>query len=89
MQNHRLGIHSDKIWADLTTHNILKIPHNLFGRSAQFTKIFGIFEKKNCFGVSIVRDVDICNSYKMTIKNYNDIKKYFGMICNYFMYLDI
>ena len=28
-----------------------KIPQNLFGRSAQLTKIFGIFEKKTLIGV--------------------------------------
>ena len=35
MQNHRLVIHSDKIWADSTTKSILKS-----------AKIFGILKKK-------------------------------------------
>ena len=46
-KNHGLGIHSDKTWADTSTKNTLKYittrpNHNLFGRSAQSAKIFGI-----------------------------------------------
>ena len=53
MESHESGIHSDKIVGDISYYypKYRKIPHNLFGRSAQLAKIFGIFEKKNSLGV--------------------------------------
>ena len=51
MKKYRLGIHGDKIWADKYYPKYPKIPHNLFGRSAQSAKIFWIFEKKLSLGV--------------------------------------
>ena len=54
MQNHGLGIHRDKIWADNNNLKYPKIPHNLFGWSAQSAKIFGILEKKTAHWVSLV-----------------------------------
>ena len=52
MQNHWLGIHSDKILVDSSTKNTLKLYLKiLFGRSAQSAKIFGIFEEKILLGV--------------------------------------
>ena len=52
MQNHWLGIHSDKILVDSSTKNTLKLYLKiLFGRSAQSAKIFGIFEKNLSLGV--------------------------------------
>ena len=45
LQKKWLGIHSDNI-----TKKFPKIPHDLFGQSAQSDKIFGIFKKKALIG---------------------------------------
>jgi hypothetical protein len=48
--------------------NYPKIPHNLFGRSAQSAKIFGIFEKK----LSVVRGL----GHNLPITKHHQITKH-------------
>ena len=56
MQNHRLGIRSDKIWADTVVVYFQKYPIQL--PNCQSAIIFAIFKKKLSFGVRILRFKD-------------------------------
>ena len=51
MQDHGLGTQSEKFEQIILYPKYPKIPHNLFCRSAQSAKIFGIFENKLSLGV--------------------------------------
>ena len=45
MQNHELGIHTNKIWADSTTKNTLKYLETYSADLSKWAKIFGILKK--------------------------------------------
>ena len=52
MQNHRLGIHSDIIWADSATKNALKYIKKLFWPIGQIGQnIWDMFKEKLSLGV--------------------------------------
>ena len=51
MQNHRLGIHSDKIWADSTTKNTLKYHTTASADLPNRLKYLGYLKKKLSLGV--------------------------------------